>query len=408
MMSSGTRPLELTLLSSEAKWYDSEEEMSIPAIKLRKPSKLETEYLGFDVENPRYSSAELTSDRDSDVIEELVKKADLRELVESIASNGYIDIEPLIVTEAKERGVYVVLDGNRRLAAIRLLQDPKLAERYGIPLPEMTPEARGTLDEVTVYAVADRIDAREFIGFKQINGPHRWDALAKGRFAAKWYRRESGQGVTVKDIARQLGDRHDAVKRLVNGIFVLDQAREKRIFSIEDRYPSGRPFAFSHLYTALTRPGFQDYLGLPADWRQREPQIDPVPDEQLDNLRQVLIWLYGSRNEDTPPIVKTQNPDVKQLNKVLQKPLARKILIARRDLREAYELVHTPRDRFETALLNAHQYAEEALSKVSAFDGVDITLIQAAESLKNTTRILHRNMVNAETERASGDVPDAE
>lgn len=383
--------------------------MSVPAITLRKPSKLRTEYLAFDVENPRYSSAVLTpTATDSNVIEELVQKADLRELVESIASNGYIDIEPLIVMEEKARGVYLVLEGNRRLAAIRLLKDPKLAERCGIPLPPMTPEAESTLLEVTVYAVADRIDAREFIGFKHINGPHRWDALAKGRFAAQWYRRDRDQGVTVKDIARQLGDRHDTVKRLVNGIFLLDQAREKRVFTIEGRFPSGRPFAFSHLYTALTRPGFQDYLGLPTDWRQREPQIDPVPEERLSNLHQILIWLYGSKDEDIPPIVKTQNPHVKQLNEVLQKPLARKTLIARNDLREAYELVHTPRDQFETALLNAHQHAEEALSKVSAFGGDDVTLIQAAESLMNTTRILHRNMVNAQLERASAEVPDAD
>lgn len=243
-------------------------------------------------------------------------------------------------------------------------------------------------------AVADRVDAREFIGFKHINGPHRWDALAKGRFAADWYRTERAQGVTVKDIARHLGDRHDTVKRLVNGIFVLDQARDQRLFSIEDRYPSRRPFAFSHLYTALTRPGFQDFLDLPADWRQREPEPDPVPEPRKESLRQLLIWLYGSKLDDIEPLVRTQNPHVKQLNEILQKPLARRTLIARGDLSEAYTLVHTPRDQFEKALLDAHQNAEDALSKVSSFNGDDETLLQAADSLRKTTNILYAAMRN--------------
>ena len=377
--------------------------MATPRIPLKRPRKLPTEYLRFDTKNPRYSSDGLTTTAsDLEIIEELAAKADLRELVESIASNGYIDIEPLIVTPVEHD--YVVLEGNRRLAAIKLLKDPKLADRCGIPLPEMSPEARSTLDRVTVYSVADRAEAREFIGFKHINGPHRWDALAKGRFAADWYRKERTRGITVKDIARHLGDRHDTVKRLVNGIFVLDQARDQRLFDIDDRYPSSRPFAFSHLYTALTRPGFQDYLGLPADWRQREPEPDPVPEAQRDNLRQLLIWLYGSKADDVEPLVKTQNPHVKQLNEILQKPLARRTLIARCNLSEAYDLVHTPRDQFEKALLDAHQNAEEALSKVGSFDGDDETLLQAADSLHRTTGILYTNMKNAATPHASADV----
>ena len=67
-----------------------------------------------------------------------------------------------------------------------------------------------------------------YIGFKHINGPHRWDALAKARFAATWYRKERKHGLTLEKIAQRLGDRHDTVVRLVNGIFVLDQAEEKR------------------------------------------------------------------------------------------------------------------------------------------------------------------------------------
>ena len=44
-------------------------------------------------------------------------------------------------------------------------------------------------------------------------------------------------------------------------MFVLDQAADAKIYDIQDRCP-GKRFGFSHLYTALTRPGYREYLGL--------------------------------------------------------------------------------------------------------------------------------------------------
>jgi hypothetical protein len=102
-----------------------------------------------------------------------------------------------------------VLEGNRRLAAIRILQNPDLAKGTGITVPELTKEVRDSLEQVTVYAVANPEQARDFIGFKHINGPHKWDGLAKARFAADWCRKEKDNGLTLEKIAQRLGDRHD-------------------------------------------------------------------------------------------------------------------------------------------------------------------------------------------------------
>ncbi len=83
-----------------------------------------------------------------------------------------------------------MLEGNRRLAAIRILQDPALARGTGIAPPKVSADVLKSLKEVTVYAVSSPDQAREYIGFKHINGPHKWEALAKARFAADWYRNE--------------------------------------------------------------------------------------------------------------------------------------------------------------------------------------------------------------------------
>jgi hypothetical protein len=214
--------------------------------------KVPTALLDFDPNNPRLIEDGIKNPTEAQVILSLADMADLGEIVESIAANGYIDIEPIIAERTGDR--WRVLEGNRRLAAIRILENPVLAKGTGISVPEISKENLKTLKEVTVYAVSSPDQARDFIGFKHINGPHKWDAIAKARFAADWYRKEKDSGLTIEKIARRLGDRHDTVVRLVNGMFVLDQAEESKVYDVKDRYP-GKRFAFSHLYTALTRRG---------------------------------------------------------------------------------------------------------------------------------------------------------
>lgn len=365
--------------------------MPIPTIKPKTTGRVETKYLEFDPNNPRLVEMGLRKPSVAQIVRALADNADLSEIVQSITGNGYIDIEPLIVQRSKHS--YVVLEGNRRLAAIRVIQDPELARTSGITVPVTTNAVLGSLDEVTVYAVSDPDEARDFIGFKHINGPHKWDSHAKARFAADWYRKEKGNGITLEEIAQRLGDRHDTVVRLVNGIYILDQAEHEGVFSIEDRYP-GRRFAFSHLYTALTRPGYRDFLGLPNEWRNEDPNPNPVPKSRMENLRRVMLWLYGSKADDVEPVITSQNPHIKQLGAVLQDARARAMMMTRNNLGEAHQQLEPKGARFEFALLSAKQEAENALSQVIGFDASDETLLETAAELKNTSGILHQTMTN--------------
>jgi hypothetical protein len=284
-------------------------------------------------------------------------------------------------------GKLVVLEGNRRLAALKLLTDADLAREADVELPAVSPDVQHTFREVTVYRVKDREEAQDFIGFKHINGPHRWDSFAKARFAAEWLERERDQGITLRDIARRMGDRHDTIKRMVAGLYVLRQAEERGLFSFDDVYPS-RSFAFSHLYTALTRPGYRQFLGLPDEWRRTEPAPNPVPEGFLPNLRQILLWLYGSKQDDIRPVVVSQNPNVRELDEVLVHPKARTIMLRQNDLRAAYSEVDTQGLQFEKNLVDAHSNVEKALSKVDAFEGADETLVQIAREIGGKAGIL--------------------
>lgn len=363
--------------------------MAVPDIAAKHVKKVPTQYLEFDPDNPRLVEDGIKNPDDSDIILALADTADLSEVVQSIASNGYFDIEPLIGQRIGNK--WRVLEGNRRLAAIRILQNPALAKGTGVSVPEISAKNMETLKEVSVYAVNNKEEAREYIGFKHINGPHKWDALAKARFAADWYKNEKASGVTIDKIAKRLGDGHDTVARLVNGMFVLDQAKDAKIFEISDRYP-GKRFAFSHLYTALTRPGYRNFLGLPEEWRLDDPQPNPVPKNHLDELKLVLGWLYGSKSDGVKPVITSQNPDIKNLAAVLSNSRARTIMMSRNNLVEAHASIEPKGARFEGALVNAKQEAETALSMVTGFDPEDSTLLELGKDLSETSSQIYATM----------------
>ena len=351
-------------------------------------------WLALDRDNPRLvnSKDELS---DVDIIAQLYRSEDLSELLQSIAANGYLNIEPLIVLEGDNQ--LVVLEGNRRLAAIRLFDDPELAEmvsqraRIRIVVPDLDEKFRSTIQAISVYRVASRADARSFIGFKHINGAARWQSYAKARFAAKWYKESRSQGITLQSIASQIGDRHDTIKRMVNAIYVLEQADDKGVFELSDR--ATPRFNFSHLYTALSRGPFMRFLGLDESWARFDPTPNPVPKEKLGNLGEVLTWLYGSKDKDVEPVVRSQNPDIRRLAEVLENLEALSELRGSGSLVDAHLSTHPANERFSESLYRARREVREASNNLRGFDGQETALVGVAGDILETSQTMHSRML---------------
>ncbi len=356
--------------------------------------KMPVERLRLDRENPRLIGDAESSSNET-IIALLYRRASLGELLQSISTNGYLDIEPLIVMPAPDGDEFVVLEGNRRLAALRVLREPDLVNRLmsseglRITIPPIEERLRSTFDRVSVYLVANREQARSFIGFKHINGPAKWDAYAKARFAATWYKEQRPKG-DLKDIANAIGDKHDTIKRMVSAVYVLEQAEREGLFRIEDRYST--KFNFSHLYVALSRSQYMDYLGLGAGWARHDPEPNQVPRKKLEELRKVLVWIHGSKEDDVQPVVQSQNPDIKRLGEVLVHAEGRHILETKGDLDAAYERIEPVDKQFTASLIRARDNIRDAFGSLRAYDGRDQSLLDIAEDVKETAAAIYEHM----------------
>ena len=142
-------------------------------------------------------------------------------------------------------------------------------------------------------------------------------------------------------------------------------------------------FAFSHLYTALTRASVREFLELTQDDLWAPPRPDPVSPENRDKLQILMSWLYGQEQRGEPTLIKSQNPNLNELSRVLAKPEARRMLLAKRDLQAAYDRVEPASSRFGDALMKAADQCEGAMALSGNYDG-DKTLLRVAEGIEST------------------------
>ena len=344
----------------------SEKMNPIPAIG--EATKVRFDQLTFDKKNPRLMTGgdDWAVSDDIELVSAYREIAALDELVLSIATNGYLNLEPLIIW-GPDNGPFSVLEGNRRLAAMKVLSDPELARTCKVSVPHPVPtNVLESFSSVLAVRVADPKDAEAFIGFKHINGPQRWDAYAKARFVANWYRRGKGNGLTIDQIARQTGDTNDTVRSYIGAILVLDQAEKKGVFEIKDRFNKGR-FAFSHLYTALDRPEYRNHFGLDLGWNN-SPSDEPIPAKKIEVLGEALKYIYGSKRDKFTPLVQSQNPHLAQLGRSLSNETALLRLRSGASLAIAFAEIEGD-SMFNHALGELMAKTEKAMTLATKFDG---------------------------------------
>lgn len=363
--------------------------MAIPYL-----SSFKVEDLHFDRKNPRlaeFSKEDKTSDEE--ILRLLWEVMAVDEIVLSIAASGFFPHEQLIVIEEKngKEQKLVVVEGNRRLAAVKAILEPNLVEgllNERIVL-NVSSAIKQTLHELPAIKVSSREEAWRFIGFKHINGAAKWSSYAKAQYIAQIHKEF---GIPLKEIALQIGDTNQTVQKLYQSYRVIQQAEEKRVFNTADVL--GSRLFFSHLFTGLSYEGIQKYLQI-----QKENIDYPIPDNKLEDLGEFLVWLFGSKFRKISPIVQSQNPDLRRLDAVLKNTEATILLKDGSPLIYAYEVSQPKKDIFEQSLVAAKKELQKANSYSSiTYDG-SLEALQIAGDVAELADALYEFMEKRFTEQ---------
>lgn len=314
----------------------------------------------LDPRNPRLTKEEQESSLPDQLIEIMVERFKVEEVGESIVATGYIPFDPLIGWE--HEGVTTILEGNRRIAAVKLLLDPTLApqkfrKRWGELGAKLSVEEREKLKtlKVTVYSDRTAADIKSYMGFRHVTGPLPWPALEKASFIGQLVEQD---GWTYQQIAERLGSYPKLVERHYVAYRIVCQAEE-------DGHPGAKEMRklFGVLLRALQTKGVPDFLDVsyPSDPTKSR---HPVPHKRLDDFEYFIKWTFGT--ETTAPVV-TDSRQLTKWGRILQSTEAVRYLKAAPDPRfeRAYFKSGGQVDSLQDALYAAADRLEEAVPIVS-------------------------------------------
>ncbi len=274
---------------------------------------VDVDRLELDPRNPRLTDVEVNASQ-VEILRQLYRRYDISDLLESLARNGYFDEEPLIAAPtgrktASGQDILVVVEGNRRLAALKLLLSDDLRKAVSAQnVPTVDDAVVNTLVQVPVRIYDTRDEVIPYLGVRHIAGIKPWEALAKASYIYNLVQ----SGITLREVARTVGmKRTDLVRRWLLTLYVLKQANA---LADQPWDQADKDFNFSFLYTALGYANVRTALSIDTI-AANDPQLDPVPPDKQPELLNVMSDLYGP-----PPgnSAKAKVTDSRQLRELAQ------------------------------------------------------------------------------------------
>jgi hypothetical protein len=180
--------------------------------------------------------------------------AKLLALAQSICEDGLSPIDRVLVMQAEQEGAYIVLEGNRRIAALKVINNPNLCSE-----PRLRAQFRALRDSkrapttVNCVVVESRAGARRWLLLKHGGeldgaGTVRWSTGQRQRFGAKPGTQEY-RALAVLDWLER----------------TADDAANSRILELVDTVFEEKLTTFGRL---VTDPDFRRLVGFELDDRQ--------------------------------------------------------------------------------------------------------------------------------------------
>jgi hypothetical protein len=267
-----------------------------------KRSSLALSQLLLDKSNPRFGDLGKKKIEQADILDHIVEKFGVDDVISSLAVNGYFEAEPLVCQKTKDGKKFTVVEGNRRLAACLILigdvrasrqakkteQFQKVWEQHGKKQIDPAPVIIFEHDE------KDNQDILSYLGVRHIASAQPWDSYAKASWVARVVKQSS---LPIADIALMIGDQHNTITRMLEGYYFIQQLIETGNFRPEDSQRKGRgsvtEYPFSWVYTMLGYSSTRKFL----DISEEEPKPNPIKSKNLRKASLVTKSMFGDRSK---------------------------------------------------------------------------------------------------------------
>jgi hypothetical protein len=320
--------------------------------------------LYLDPKNPRLGRGNTSHALKQPEILEIMRDWTLEELAVSFLENGYWPQEALVAVKETIYGKQglVIVEGNRRLAALKLLDDAFAGEDVGKRWKDLVKGVRrpaNLFKKIPYILIDNRNDVAAFLGFRHVTGIKEWKPAEKAEYIAHLIEEKK---LTYQDVTRMIGSKLPSVRQNYISYRLLLQMEKRPDISINDVEDR-----FSVLYLSLRTEGVQTYLNIDIGADPNKAQ-SPVPRTHLKALSNFARWLFGT-DKDEPLVADSRQVD--RFGQILESEKAVAYLertdrpsfdmalgLAGGDEPEVVRLIERAADNVEAALSRAHRYAK--------------------------------------------------
>lgn len=326
--------------------------------------------LHFDRNNPRFPPKVAQGPVD-DLMQRFVRDERLLEIIESIGNHGFFPGEPLLVVPDGDKD-YRVVEGNRRLAALKLLVRELEPPSGRTSIEEAVGAAEYRPTKVPCLVFDDENEILRYLGFRHITGIKAWSALQKARYAERMYQKykmlPEEEGLRL--LARETGSRRDTVGQMLTALKLYDRAEENNFFGLPI---VPEQIEFSVLGTALSYSALTAFLGLES---RNDIKLKGLEERALKDL---LDWLFVIEGRSKPIVTESRN--LRKLAAVVSSDTAIKELRKSGNLDQAYEMSSGPEEALADSLRTALRRLETAQALVPKVPKISDEHMELAEGL---------------------------
>lgn len=337
--------------------------------------------LELDPENPRLP--ESLKRTQSAMLEHISRHTDIEELMQVIGENGFFRGEPLIVYPSPDKkGRYRVIEGNRRLCAVQLLNQPDLL-KGSKKIEEIAKHANYRPEAVPVSVYKTRDEVLTYLGYRHITGVKEWEPLAKARYVNQLFRKQPSSASTdskVKTVAQEIGTKPTYIRRALKAMTAYSEIERCDFYGIDGLNEA--ELEFSVLSTALGYASIAKFVG--ADDDKVITKKSALHKKQLEELTR---WIFEKRDGKT---ILGESRNLEKLTKILEVPIALKTLRVSKNLDLAYEETNAVGEDLERLvymakgnLQQANAVAPQVSPTPAILRGVE-DVVKQAEALKDT------------------------
>lgn len=181
--------------------------------------------------NPRLNPEEQhvnLRDYVEDIIQEDGDKKSFMDLIRSIATNGFIPADPIVVWQDENNDRFYVAEGNRRVLSLKLLRDPMKAPREIRGAVTRLANEWERIDKIAVNIAPSFEDAEWYISPRNSTSSiqQKWSRLQQMRWIESLYEKYADtQDVLVQKSSMSLSE----IEQIIRYVSLLNMVEEEQV-----------------------------------------------------------------------------------------------------------------------------------------------------------------------------------